>query len=150
MTNSGNGELLAIWAKGEPRMPMIPRQDGLLAEGEGLEGSAPAKGKRQVTVLSREGWRQAAQEAGIPDADPENRRANLLVTGVDLNESIGRTLAVGDTHIRIHGETRPCSRMSDVAPALLEALRPEWRGGAFGEVVRGGAISVGDRVRWVS
>ncbi len=150
MTETETGQLLAIWAKGAPRTPMIPQDEGVLMAGGGLEGSAPAHGKRQVTILAREGWSDAAAEAGIPDAGPVARRANLLVSGVRLADTLGRTLAVGATRIRIHGETKPCSRMGDVAPALLETLRPAWRGGAFGEVVEGGAIRVGDPVRWAS
>ncbi len=150
MTDSGTGELLAIWAKSAPRTPMIPRSDGVLLEGQGLEGSVRSRGKRQVTILSREAWERATGEAGVPGTGPENRRANLLVSGVDLSRTLGRTLAVGETQILIHGETRPCSRMGDIAPPLHDALRPEWRGGAFGEVMRGGPIRVGDPVRWVS
>ena len=150
MTNPGTGELLAIWAKSAPRQPMIPHSEGVLVEGKGLEGSAPTNGKRQVTVLSEEAWRRATEESGLAETGPEARRANLLVSGVELDQTLGRTLAVGETHILIHGETKPCSRMGDIAPALHEALRPEWRGGAFGEVVRGGPIRVGDAVRWVS
>ena len=29
------------------------------------------------------------------------------------------------------------------------ALRPDWRGGAFGEVLDDGEITVGDRLEWV-
>ena len=143
------GSLLAIWAKGARAEPMTPRTEGELIEGVGLRDSAPARGKRQVTVLSREAWRRAAAEAGHPDADPALRRANLLVAGVDLRETRGRTLVVGATRILIHGETRPCQRMDAGARSLREALEPEWRAGAFGEVVQGGAIRIGDPVHWI-
>ena len=147
-SENGGGSLLAIWAKGARAEPMAPRSEGELVAGVGLRESAPARGKRQVTVLSREGWRKAAAEAGHPDADPALRRANLLVTGVDLRETRGRTLAVGATRILIHGETKPCERMDAGAASLREALGPDWRAGAFGEVVRGGTIRVGDPVGW--
>lgn len=154
MTKSGNdpagGRLLAIWAKGARAEPMLPRGDGELIAGEGLRDSAVARGKRQVTVLSSEAWRRAAAEAGEPEADPALRRANLLVSGVDLRETRGRTLAVGEARILIHGETKPCERMDAAATPLREALVPDWRGGAFGEVLRGGVIRVGDRVGWMS
>ncbi len=142
------GSLVAIWAKGAKGQPMIPQDHGELIAGEGLAGSAPARGLRQITVLSREAWRRAANEAGWPDADPALRRANLLVAGVDLEESRGRTLAVGDARIRIHGETTPCERMDAEALPLREALGPEWRGGAFGQILVGGTIRPGDPVAW--
>ena len=128
---------------------MIPREEGELVAAEGLRGSAPARGKRQVTVLSIEAWRRAAAEAGEPDADPILRRANLLVAGVDLEETRGRTLAVGGCRILVHGETKPCVRMDAGARPLRTALAPRWRAGAFGEVVRGGAIRVGDPVAFL-
>jgi MOSC domain-containing protein YiiM len=33
---------------------------------------------------------------------------------------------------------------------LRLALGPEWRGGAFGEILEGGTIRVGDAVRWLA
>lgn len=146
MTDPRTGRLLSIWSKGARAEPMTAREEGELVAGEGLRGSAPARGKRQVTVLSIEAWRRAASEAGEPDADPSLRRANLLVSGVDLEETRGRTLAVGECRILLHGETKPCERMDIGARPLRTALAPEWRAGAFGEVVRGGAIRVGDPV----
>ncbi len=143
-----SGSLLAIWAKGARGEPMIPRSEGELIAGEGLRGSAPARGKRQVTVLSREAWERAAVEAAQPEMDPALRRANLLVTGVDFRETIGRTLTVGETRILIHGETKPCERMDAAALRLRETLSPDWRAGAFGEVVNGGTIRIGDPVAW--
>lgn len=145
---NGRGSLLAIWAKGARGEPMMSRSEGDLIAGEGLRNSAPARGKRQVTVLSREAWERAAEEAGQPDADPALRRANLLVTGVDFRQTIGRTLAVGETRILIHGETKPCERMDGAALRMRDALAPDWRGGAFGEVVSGGTIRIGDPVAW--
>ena len=37
----------------------------------------------------------------------------MLVSGVDLVESRGRTLQVGEVAIRINGETRPCRLMEE-------------------------------------
>ncbi len=80
--------------------------------------------------------------------DPSARRANLLVRGVELAASEGRVLAVGSCRILVRGETRPCDRMDEAADGLQEALRPEWRGGVYGEVLEGGELSVGDPVGW--
>ena len=61
----------------------------------------------------------------------------------------GRTLAVGDCRIRILGETKPCERMDEALPGLRALMYPDWGGGAFGEVVGGGELRVGDEVRWL-
>jgi MOSC domain-containing protein YiiM len=69
------------------------------------------------------------------------------VSGVRLQESRGRVLQVGGCQIRIGGELTPCERMDEALPGLQEAMRPDWGGGAFGEVLDSGEIRVGDPVR---
>lgn len=118
-----------------------------LVAGRGLKGDATQGGRRQVTMLSLDRWRE--RTAALPGPpDPAIRRANLLVEGVDLDHSRGRILCVGEARIRIFGETRPCRQMDEACPGLQAALDPAWAGGAFGEVVRGGAIAVGGPVTW--
>ena len=40
--------------------------------------------------------------------------------------------------------------IEELLPGLKDAMYPEWRGGAFGEVLNNGTISVGDEVEWIS
>lgn len=118
-----------------------------LVAGRGLKGDATQGGRRQVTLLSLDRWRE--RTAALPGPpDPAIRRANLLIDGVDLEDSCGRVLRVGEARIRIFGETRPCRQMDEACAGLRAALDPAWSGGAFGEVVSGGAIEVGGPVEW--
>lgn len=142
-----SGRLEAIWRKRRRRQPMQPLEEARLVEGEGLEGNAPTGGRRQVTVIEREAWERAEEELGR-SVDPSARRANLMVRGVELAETVGRVLAVGGCRILVRGETKPCGRMDEEADGLQEALRPEWRGGVYGEVLEGGRVEVGDPVGW--
>jgi MOSC domain-containing protein YiiM len=71
-----------------------------------------------------------------------------MITGVALANTRGRMLRVGDTVIRIYGETKPCNLMDQALPGLREAMYENWGGGAFGEVMEGGRIAVGDAVAW--
>ncbi len=144
----GSGRLEAIWIKRAHRGPMDPRERARMVAGRGLENNADQGGKRQVTLLSAEAWADVDAELGA-EVDPRARRANLFVHGLDLEESRGRTLEVGGCRILIGGETRPCRRMDEAFPGLQEALVPHWRAGAYGEVVDGGEVAVGDAVRWV-
>jgi MOSC domain-containing protein YiiM len=141
------GRLERIWIKRAHRGPMDGHQTAHLVAGRGLEGNADQGGRRQVTILSRERWASACAQLGEP-IDPRERRANLLVSGVDLAETRGRVLHVGGCRIRILGETRPCGRMDEVFAGLQDALRPDWGGGAYGEALDDGEMTIGDEVRW--
>jgi MOSC domain-containing protein YiiM len=142
------GRLEGIWIKRFQRGPMDARTTATLKAGRGIEGNANQGGKRQVTIISREAMEELGQALG-GDVDPSWRRANLLLSGIDLRESRGRVLAVGSVRLLIHGETRPCEQMDQARPGLKAAMAAPWRGGAFAEVLDDGPISIGESVRWM-
>lgn len=142
------GKLETIWIKRAKRGPMDEVKMAELVEGRGVKGSADQGGKRQVTILSKEVWEDLMAQFHS-DLDPATRRANLLVSGMKLEETRGQTLCVGDCQIRIYNDTAPCERMDEAIMGLQEAMRPNWKGGAFGEVVKGGEIREGDVVSWL-
>lgn len=143
------GEVVAIWLKRFKGGPMDPVAEALAVEGRGLENNANQGGRRQVTIIDEDRWREAQQEVGV-DVDPRARRANVMLRGIDLEKTNGQLLRIGDCVVRIYGETRPCEKMDDAQPGLRNALKPHWRAGANGEVVAGGTIRVGDPAEWVS
>ena len=141
------GRLEAIWLKRARRGPMDGVAQAVLETGRGLVGNANQGGRRQVTLIERERFTAQVASLGGP-LDPSARRANLMVTGLALANSRGRTLRIGASRIRIFGETKPCERMDEALPGLRAAMYDNWGGGAFGEVTEGGAIAVGDVVEW--
>lgn len=141
------GEVAAIWLKRFKGGPMDPVDAADAVTGRGLTGNANQGGKRQVTIIDEARWREAENELGAA-LDPSVRRANLMLRGVDLEGMRGRSLRIGRCVIRIYNETRPCEQMEDAHAGLQAALRPRWRGGAYGEVVQGGRIEVGDEAAW--
>lgn len=148
MAGMSEGWLEAIWVKRFKRGPMDSKATATLLAGRGIEDNANQGGKRQVTLISKESMENLSGELGA-SIDPAWRRANLLLSGIDLSESRGRVLSVGSVRILIHGETRPCEQMDEAHQGLKAAMQPPWRGGAFGEVLDDGSISVGETVRWI-
>lgn len=141
------GTLDAIFIKRFHRGPMDRRASARLVAGRGLEGSADQGGTRQVTVLARERWDESTERLDL-FLDPSERRANLLVSGLELADTRGRILRVGACRLRIAGETRPCARMDEAADGLRAALRDHWGGGVYAEVIDDGEIAIGDAVGW--
>ncbi|WP_188659083.1 MOSC domain-containing protein [Sphingomonas metalli] len=104
------------------------------------------RGRRQVTLIERIDWEAAMAEVGRNIAWQE-RRANLLVEGLDLPQADGVRLRIGATVlIEVTRECNPCERMEALAPGLRAALTPDWRGGACARVLQGGTIAVGDPI----
>lgn len=141
------GKIEQIWIKRFHRGPMDPVTHGTLVAGQGLLDSANQGGRRQVTLIARERWALAVQSMGI-HIDPILRRANVLVAGIDLENTRTRILQVGGCRLLIRGETRPCERMDEAVPGLQNALDTHWGGGAFAEILQGGEITAGDDVTW--
>ncbi len=141
------GCLEAIWIKRAHRGAMDRVPDARLIAERGIEGNVDRSRRRQVTLLDRATWDRVMDELG-GSLDPSERRANLLISRLALAESRGRILCIGEARLVIGGETTPCERMDEAMRGLRAALRPGWGGGAFAQVLRGGAIRVGDRVAW--
>lgn len=142
-----NGKLQAIWIKRMKLGPMDAADSTALVAGKGLVGNANQGGKRQVTIIEQEVWEGLMNRLGS-QLSPAARRANLMTSGIRLANSRGRVLRVGACRIRIYGETRPCERMDEAWEGLRDALRENWGGGAYGEVLDDGQIAVGDEVGW--
>jgi len=141
-----SGRLEAIWIKRAIRGPMDPATEATLIADHGIEGNADQRGRRQVTIIAREAWGAMMDRLGA-DLDPSARRANLMVSGIELARSRGELLHIGACRIRIMGETRPCERMDEAFPGLRRVMADPWRGGVFGTVLVDGTIRVGDPVR---
>jgi MOSC domain-containing protein YiiM len=121
--------------------------------GEGVHGDfrgalKPGRNKRQVTVMAAESWRAALAELGAP-VSWEQRRVNLLVEGLSLDEGVKGACIVFASGLKLEvtGECDPCHRMEEVAPGLKAVLLPDWRGGVCTRVIEDGPIRVGDEVR---
>ena len=143
----GPGRVERLWIKRAHKGPMDAQTAIELVPARGVAGSADRGGRRQVTLLEREVWEAMMRELGS-DAGPDTRRANVLVSGIDLRKSRGRVLRIGQARVRIAGEVKPCERMEEAVAGLRALMFPDWRGGAFAEILEGGSVAVGDTVTW--
>jgi MOSC domain-containing protein YiiM len=141
------GTLLSVWIKPARGEPMAAVETAEVVADSGLVGNFDQGGSRQVTVLSADRWADVEADLGRA-VEPSARRANLLVDGLKLAGTTGRTLRVGDARIEIRGETRPCFQMDAELDGLQDALDADWRGGAYGVVLGDATIDVGDAVSW--
>jgi MOSC domain-containing protein YiiM len=141
------GILQAIWIKSGRRGPMNAVPAVELVADRGIVGNANQGGKRQVTIIEQEVWDDLMRRLAA-SLSPAERRANLMVQGIRLEETCGRILRIGVCRIEICGETEPCYRMDEALAGLKDAMKPHWAGGAFGKVLDSGRIAVGDEVCW--
>ena len=141
---------IARHARPKAVMELIDRAEVTLAGGIAGDFRGAMKGKpyrRQVTLIERGDWEAATAEVGHT-IGWEQRRANLLVDGLDLPQVRGVRLRIGATVVlEVTRETDPCERMEALAAGLKAALLPDWRGGACTMVIAEGTIAVGDEIR---
>ena len=124
---------------------MDPVEAAALDAMAGLVGNANRGRRRQVTIIARERWNELMRDLGAR-LPPSTRRANLMVSGIDLQNSRGRILRVGSARLQINGETKPCEQMEAAHAGLQALMRERWGGGVFAEVIESGEIRVGDVV----
>ena len=111
------GKLLGIWARRKWGGEMTSLHEANLVTGKGLTEDVSFGGRRQITIIEQEKW-QAVTEKLNTDLPPESRRANFMIEGINLEETKGRILKIGECRIQISGETKPCAAMDEKFPGL--------------------------------
>ena len=137
------GHVVALLRRPGARAATEDVEELELSPEEGVAGDHGSRRRRQLTLLSEEAWTAALAELEV-DLPWQTRRANVLLRGIDLRYTVGRQLRLGACIVLVNGETRPCGNMERAAAGLERALAPEWRGGVYAEVVRGGVVRPGD------
>ena len=143
------GTLLSIARKAKTHAAIEQVETSRVSREGGIEGDYRGRIEslrdRQVTLLSADVWQTVCAElaAQLPWTE---RRANLLVGGVELPKEAGRRISIGGLELEVTEETAPCSRMDEAHQGLRQALTPNWRGGVCCRVLNDAEIAVGDPV----
>jgi MOSC domain-containing protein len=146
-TTPGAGRVAAILVADAAERPLVRVDTGQAVEGRGLEGdryhagqgtfSKPGRGY-QLTLVEAE----VLDDIGLPW---EAARRNIVTTGIELNALVGRRFAVGHAECIGRRLAEPCSHLERLArPGILRPL--VHRGGLRADILRGGTISLGDRI----
>jgi len=104
-----------------------------------------ARPDQQVTLIESEALAAARDDYGI-DLPPAASRRNLLTAGVPLNHLVGREFFVGAVRLRGLELCEPCKHLEKLTQeGVVKAL--VHRGGLRAQIVAGGTLHVGDRIR---
>ena len=80
--------------------------------------------KGQVTLFSQEVFNELCRAVNTPQAAPAAVRRNLLVSGADLNELIGRPFELQGVRLEGTEECRPCYWMDEaISPGAHDWLK---------------------------
>ncbi len=121
------------------------RQKGILLKNQGLKGDAHAGfAHRQVSLLAMESIRKM-QEQGL-EVNPGDFAENLTTEDIDLlSLPVGTRMQAGpEALLRISQIGKECHSRCAIYYLAGDCVMP--REGIFAEVLRGGEISVGDRL----
>jgi MOSC domain-containing protein YiiM len=151
---SGSGIVEAIHIAAAAGEPVRAVEAVNARAGVGLDGDRYAYGRghyqddrvsRDLTLIAAEALEALAREHGIELAVGETRR-NLTTRGISLNALVGRRFWVGDVLCQATRLCEPCQYLADLTGKPL--LRPlVHRGGLRADILSGGVIRQGDRVR---
>ena len=140
--------VLKLWVRPVESAAVEERQSLELIRGKGVDGDHTFGRLRHVTIIFEDDWNAAAAELGR-EVDPGGRRANVLLSGGNGKRYLGKKLRLGPTLLEVKGVTEPCPQMDQAGEGMMEALKPNARGGIWVRVLEQGRIRVDDTLEAV-
>ena len=151
--------LLKIWiseghdfkgrhGKGRMNYRVKSSQEVELVAGKGIKGDRffdhKPDFKGQITFFSEEVARQLEDELSLANVDRSAFRRNVLVSGLDLNELVGRRFSIGELEFSGSEECAPCYWMDEaVGQGSHDWLKG--RGGLRCRILKGGKLALGEK-----
>jgi MOSC domain-containing protein YiiM len=122
---------------------MTEQREVLCLAGRGVEGDRFLDFKPdyhgQITFFSEEVYLSLCETLGVWDRSPAVLRRNVLTSGADLNDLIGREFEIQGVLFSGAGEASPCSWMDHAfCPGAETFLKG--RGGLRARIVKGGVL----------
>jgi len=144
------GKVIGIATHEKKRGPMVVYASAKvsLAKGVGDDCRGAIQNDRQITIMTMESWNATCEELDRK-LHWTTRRANIIVEGIDLENTKGEFLKIGDFYVEITGELKPCNRMDEQLMGLTKALTPNWRGGVTCKLLSEGMVNENDPVIFV-
>jgi MOSC domain-containing protein YiiM len=143
------GKVIGIASCNEQGAPMVVLASAKVTIEKGIgddyRGAKEDTRDRQVTVMTEENWNLACQELGTK-LHWTTRKANIIISGLDLENSTGGILKVGNFFLEITGKLPVGNNMDKQYMGLKDALKPGWRSGVTAKVVQGGIVFEDDEV----
>lgn len=133
--------------KGSESHEIVDRDEIELVAGRGITGDRffdyKEDYKGQVTLFDEATLSAVREEFDLPELSAAAFRRNVVTTGVDLNELIGKSFTLGEVELSGSEEARPCYWMDEAcAPGVETFLKG--RGGLRCRIVRGGILRKGE------
>lgn len=134
--------------------PMTQLQTARAISGKGLEGDryyletgfySDGNDGRQLTLIEQESLEALGRDHGVV-LEPIECRRNLMTSGIQLNDLVGKRFWVGDVECEGIRLCPPCNHLEELTrPGMLRGLARS--GGLRAHALNDGQISVGDEVR---
>jgi len=150
------GKVISIYTAPGAAAPMTAEPRVQAVAGKGLEGDRYFAGTgtfwkpqpdRELTLIEIEAIEALERDYGLALAPGEVRR-NIVTRGVALNHLVGHEFRIGEVTLRGIRLCEPCAHLQRLTrEGVIEGLAH--RGGLRAQIVTGGTIAVGDRVREV-
>ena len=140
------GVVEALVLAPEAEAPVVHVDDAVAIAGRGLEGDRYAAGAGTF-ASGRPGSALTLVDAAVLESlgRAVDHRRNVVVRGTDLNALVGREFMLGEARCRGRRLCEPCAHLDRLNGGGV--LRPlVHRGGLRADIVRDGAVRVGDRL----
>ncbi len=148
-------QVVALYICANKGLPMMEVPSANAIAGKGFEGDRYSIGMgawskareaiRHISLIEIEAIAEANKGLDVPFAPIETRR-NIVVSGVRLNELVGKVFRIGNVEVRGSELCVPCARPSKLSgkPGFAEAF--DSRGGLRVEVLSAGFIKQDDPI----